>query len=150
MWTGVGGGVVKQAQARTGGVGSRKPRVPCENVAIAGAAVAGLGTICAPSRMPSAFAATQTHMDTQRYSLFSPSLPPSLLADVQPHTLTRSVEEHTEDCGARDEKEGDEFVDHAVNTTRLDDDADVSVMTSEAPLVSKRASCDLTFTRNHI
>ncbi|MEQ2182842.1 hypothetical protein GOODEAATRI_026465, partial [Goodea atripinnis] len=32
-----------------------KLRVPCENVAIVGAAVAGLGTICAPSRTPSAF-----------------------------------------------------------------------------------------------
>lgn len=50
----------------------------------------------------------------------------------------------------RDERKDDEFVDCAVNTSRLDDDADLSVMTSEAPLVSKRASCDLTFTQNHI
>lgn len=53
-------------QAWTGGVGSRKLGVPCENVAIIRAAVAGLSTICAPSRTPCTFFTTQTHMNTQK------------------------------------------------------------------------------------
>ena len=95
-------------QAWTGGVGSRKLGVPCENVA-----VAGLGTICAPSRAPSAFPATQTHMDTQRCSL---SLPPSHgCAVTHTRSLTGSGEKHTWDRTARDERKDDEFVDCAVN-----------------------------------
>ena len=84
-------------------MGSRKLGVPCENVAIVSAAVAGLGTICAPSRAPSAFSATQTHMDTQRCSLS--------LMDVQSHTHT-----HTGSGGntlGRVGRRDDEFVDCA-------------------------------------
>lgn len=51
------------------GVGSRKLRVPCENVAIISTAVADLGAICAPSRASCAVSTAQMHMDTQRCSL---------------------------------------------------------------------------------
>lgn len=92
-------------------MGSRKLGVPCENVAIVSAAVAGLGTICAPSRAPSAFSATQTHMDTQRCSL---SLS---LMDVHSlsHTHTGSRNKNTWDPTVRDGRKDDEFVDCAAS-----------------------------------
>lgn len=115
-------------------MGSRKPGVPCENAAIISAAAAGLGTICAPSRAPSAFSATQTHMDTQRCSL------PFSLLDAHAHTL--GAERLGPDGERCEERMSGLLIVQRTGRWRLVDDADFRER-EEALLVSKRPRCVL-------